>query len=308
MNQQIEPQRLKQIRKARGLTQDELARKAALNKQTIYRLETAAGSIRQANLEKLARSLDVAPEVLTGAAPPPEINRPPLSAEEAAYQLNVRVDAAVRNAFELVARRYRVSVTKVAQLAPLSFVMLAEASLRERRRKLSEYEEALGRLGDLGAGIARLPTLSNLYEQERAVEAERKSINHNDLFAKDVADPWNGANQADDENPFDSFLRALAARTNEVTVNIIAPSVTDYTVCRTTAMELVDGDEELAGWLLHGEVPIHRIPKGLKSIDERKDWMRENRIDVRKVDETVPEAYPGDLDFSDLVIDLDLLL
>jgi transcriptional regulator with XRE-family HTH domain len=35
MNQQIEPQRLKQIRKARGLTQDELAWKAALNKQTM---------------------------------------------------------------------------------------------------------------------------------------------------------------------------------------------------------------------------------------------------------------------------------
>jgi transcriptional regulator with XRE-family HTH domain len=308
MNQQIEPQRLKQVRKARGLTQEELARKAKLNKQTVYRLETAVGSVRQANLEKLARSLDVAPEVLTGEAQLPEMNLPALSAEEAAYQLNVRVDAAVRNSFELVARQYRVSVAKVAQLAPLCFVMLAEASLRDRRRKLTEYEEALGRVGDLGAGFARLPTLANPYEQEQAVEAERESIAHNDLFAEDVTDPWIDADTADDENPFERFLKALAARTGEVTVTAVGPAETDYTVCRSTAMGLVGGDEEVADWLLSGEVPIHRIPKGLKSVNDRKDWMRENRIAVRKVDETVPEAYPGDLDFDYLAIDLDDLL
>ena len=71
----IDPERLKQVRNARRLTQDALGERARLDKQTIYRLEKSQRPIRKGNLSRLAGALGVGPGVLTGQEPvPDEIN------------------------------------------------------------------------------------------------------------------------------------------------------------------------------------------------------------------------------------------
>ncbi len=73
MAQTIDPERLRQIRNTRQLTQDELAKKASLNKQTIYRLERDQKAIRsEKNLEQLASALGI-DRGLTGETPIPQI-------------------------------------------------------------------------------------------------------------------------------------------------------------------------------------------------------------------------------------------
>jgi transcriptional regulator with XRE-family HTH domain len=277
------------MRKHRGLTQEELARKARLNKQTVYRAEREDRPIRKRNLEGLAQGLTVDPEVLTGEKPIPLDASPSAPADEIAYQLNVRVDAAIRNAFELVARRYGVSVVKIAQLAPLLFVIVADASLKHHRKKLDEFEAALDRVSELGSHLPHFPA-SCFDEEEQIIdfiEEQNASIEARDLF---------GVNPQEEANPFVAYLKALTADRDDITVSTLGPTSTEYRVCRSEATELAGGDEQVADWLLKGEVPIHRMPRrGLKTVTERVEWMRNNKISIDKVTEKIPERFPGDL-------------
>jgi transcriptional regulator with XRE-family HTH domain len=81
MGQTMDPQRLKQLRKSRGLKQYELAQKAQLNPQTVYRLESERRPVRKRTLEHLAQALQFDPEVLVGEKPMPlgvPLSRAPL--------------------------------------------------------------------------------------------------------------------------------------------------------------------------------------------------------------------------------------
>jgi hypothetical protein len=106
-----------------------------------------------------------------------------------------------------------------------------------------------------------------------------------------------------EDNPFAAYLKALTARSDDITVSALGPTSTQYRVCRAAATELAGGDEHVADWLLKGEVPIHRMPRGLKSVAERVEWMSQNKISIHKVTEQIAEGFPGDLE--PIKIDLD---
>ena len=245
--------------------------------------------------------------MLTGEKPIPlDASEPRAPADEIAYQLNVRVDAAIRNAFELVARRYGVSVAKIAQLAPLLFVIVADASLKHRRKKLDEFEAALDRISELGLHLPHFPAscFYGMHDQEQSIHVEKASIDGRDLFGLKRFDP-DGVDDKEEANPFVAYLKALTAGRDDITVSALGPTSTEYRVCRSAATELAGGDEQVADWLLRGEVPIHRMPRGLKTVAERVEWMGQNKISVHKVTEQIPEGFPGDLEFPN-PLDLDL--
>src|SRR6516165_3221049 len=189
MGKVIPPQRLKQLRELRGLSQDQLAKKAGLTKQTIYRLERKGERrpIRDGNLDRVARALDFDLEVVIGEVPIPSETTPtnPVR-DETAYRLNVRVDASIRNAYELVARRYGVTPSKIAQLAPLLFNVVAEGSLKRRRQRLNDLEARLNRAADCEEDFPHWPlSLFEMGDQKEAIRTEEASINSRDLFGKE---------------------------------------------------------------------------------------------------------------------------
>jgi transcriptional regulator with XRE-family HTH domain len=311
MAQVIDPKRLQQLRKLRGLTQDELAKKARLNKQTVYRLENEKGKAavpRKGTLDRLPRALDFDLGVLTGEKPiPSDASQPSASEDGAAYQLNVRVDAAVRNAFELVARRYRISVPKIAQLAPLLFVIIAEHSLKRRRKNLEDLRDELKeRLygfenirDELHKKFPHIPFPNiDWDDQDEAMKTEEESIKSRDLFGeKRIVDDSRGEAFAD-------CLKALTAGDDDITIDALGPTSTEYRVCHSVATELAGGDRNLAEWLLNGEVPLHRMPK---REEHPIEWMRQNKIAVHKLPEDVIERFPEEREFNVADIrDLDL--
>jgi len=310
MAQMIDAERLKQLRTLRGFTQEELAQRGRVNKQTVYRLEKGKKAGRPRTHGQLAQALGVHPEVLTGEKPiPSEISQPSATtADEAAYQLNVRVDAAVRNAFELVARRYRISVPKIAQLAPLLLVIIAEGSLRHRRENLDELKAALRRLYEfedisskLQSKFPHIPFPNIDWEdQDEAIKAEELSIERRDLFAQGRFDPY-GSQDENEDNPFTAYLKGLTAGyDDDITIRSLGPTSTEYRVCRSEAIELTESDEYTER-LLDGEVPIHRMPRDLKTVEERVKWMHDHKISVHKVPEEPPSkedaAKPLNLEF-----------
>lgn len=207
-------ERLKQIRDLHRLSRKRLAEKArGVSERTITRLETGEiSSPRQGTIDRLARALEaleIDPRMLTGERPIPheQLRRPgvpPVS------QFNVRVNAAIRNAYELAARRYGVSTTKIAQLAPLLFVIVAEESLKYRREKLAELEFVLDRRDELESELSYLPTPFSAANPYDLLSAEERSIERRDLFGKRLADicgsDWFEAH----DNPFEAYLRAKA--------------------------------------------------------------------------------------------------
>src|SRR5688572_7985473 len=99
----IDPSALSKLLKDKGLSLADLAKRARMNKQTIWRL--TAGKVTKARdrtIEEIARVLKVDRRVLTG-----EMHAPELSSESEAvaskFQLNVRVNPVARNGLNLVA-------------------------------------------------------------------------------------------------------------------------------------------------------------------------------------------------------------
>src|SRR5215831_10548536 len=236
----IDPERLRQMRKLCELTQDELAQKAQpLNKQRVYQLESRRCRVRKGTLERLAIALRVEPGVLTGEKPIPKAASR-VTASPDGTRLNVRVGASIRNAFLEVSEQYGVPVRWIAQIAPLLFVIVAEASLKRRRKKVEElkaerdrYEE---RISDLGLDYLDFPTNTN--EENRIIYYEEESINRNDLFGLGGYNDYGG----DDLNPFLVFVKELT-KDSDTRVSLLGPKSIEYRVCGTEATTLAKGEE-----------------------------------------------------------------
>lgn len=290
MTQHVNPDRLRQLRILRGMKrQEDLARKAHLNKQTVYRLENGrVPSIRPTTVEKLCKALNVEPDVLAGNKPIPVGDVPtgePVKGDK--YQVPGRVDGSTRNALSLVGRRYEIPVTRIVELAPLLFALAAEQSLERRRSKLAELRALLDREGDLRKDFPHLPmTIAPGFEADGAIREEEKSIAARDIFGSRISDEIFWRDFGDDEdydagehNPFITYLKEVASKHGGVAEieSIDGRYVTNYHVCREDALKLAGGDEALAHGILVGWVQLHEMPRELFKDDviaKRMEWMR----------------------------------
>ena len=148
----IDPKRLTELRKRKGLNQTQLATRAKISPRQIARLESeasAGSTAREGTINNLAEALDVKPSVLTGEMPMPEASAH--SSLGRMRQVSAWVQPNVGLAYALIKRRYGVSLTTLVNAAPLMFVLLAEGSFAWRREKLKEVEEATERLNSSGS-------------------------------------------------------------------------------------------------------------------------------------------------------------
>jgi transcriptional regulator with XRE-family HTH domain len=297
MAQTIAPERLKLVRNRRRLTQEELARKAGLNKQTVYRIEKSQRPVRKGNLERLARALDIKSGVLTGEESiPANIGDARAKEDDTGYQLNVRLDGGIRNAFSLAALHYKVPVRRIVELAPLLFVLAAEGSLKRRRDKLAELEAVIGQASSQWEQIAHLPSVAETPEHREIMDAEKKSIAARDLFAEwefghalsDRDDLYENYNR-NKENPFTIYLRELAndacdeAVIDETLIDEFSGNWNGYSLCWSQVLDWTGGDKWLAVAIQYGYVPIHEIlrefelPEHLRG----KEWTPKG-VELRK--------------------------
>jgi len=272
---------LKQLRETQGWTLSKLAEQCRIvgpckvSVDSLSRIENGKQSgNRTSTREALAKALRVEPEVLTGERTPPPRPKegPQLGADTGEYQINVRVDGAVRNAFSLAALRYRIRPARMIELAPLLFVLAAEHSLERRRAKLRAVEEAFDRAEDAAACFPHLPkTIAPALELGDAIRAERDSIARRDLLAETLDDHLYQlcGTQKDDydpeqDNPFVANLKEEATEPDIAAITCFSSARVDFEVCRGDALKLVGGDERLAAGILEGWAPLHEMPNDLQ--------------------------------------------
>jgi len=325
MTQSIDPQRLRTYRERRGWTLATLAKESKVSKATLYRLEevkslapTQARSLgtRMETLNKLAKALRVERGILTGELPMPQTAtkhtaEPPTERS----QLNVKTSDAVRNAFSLVSLRYGISVARIAEIAPVLFVIAAEASLRRRENLLEAFEERRKAMEEFSVKFPHLPECFALARNdvESAVSAEEDSINQRDILARklpgEIFEYLGGESPDYDlrtDNPFVAYLsEALGeqAKDEYSDVKRFAADGVDYSVCRDVARELADNDADLAARILAGKVLLHEMQEQIAEYKAKrqdaswlKDKLRANAADPANDAERVRiEALRSDL-------------
>lgn len=304
--QHVDPDRLKQLRTLRHLSQKQLAEKARpLNKQTIYRLEKGrVSSIRKTTIAKLCKALGVEADVLSGKKPIPIEDGPTGELQDSnEYQLNVRIDGSLRNAFSLVALRYGIPIARIVELAAFLFVLAAEQSLERRRSKLAELEALFDREFELRRNFPHLPiSITPGFEADDAIHEEKNSIDARDIFGSRLSDdifwrfgPVEEDYAAEEHNPFVTHLKEAASHFGDIAEidSLDVRDVTSYRVCRENAIKLAGGDEALADGILSGWVQLHEMPRDLlkdKATAERVKWMR-SKVEAarRRIDESLQE-------------------
>jgi hypothetical protein len=211
----------------------------------------------------------------------------------------LRVDAAVRNAFSLVANCYRIPVARIIELAPFLFVLIAEGSLEKRRRKLDELRTS--RCWSRRPSI-EFPTLADHADYTswfvRGCGSSRDKIYRragifsqtipNEIYCYD--EPAYDENK---HNPFVLHLKELAASSyGAASIESFGPSFsTSYQVCHEDAIALAGGDEEIAIGLLDSRILIHEIPRDLlkkEAATQLVEWMRSKEAQ-KAVDEVLRE-------------------
>lgn len=307
----INPERLRQLRKTKRMSRQNLAQRSKISLRTIYRLENAAsspGAVRDRTINQLAEALSVEPAVLTGDLPMPEDKSSDRPLEGERVQVSAFLEPEVRLAYDLIKRRYGVNATTVFNLGPLLFTLLAEGSFVWRRRKLEELRESAARLDEMGniAGHLRFA-----FAAHRAIEGaagEEESIGKCDLFGKEVSqESFELGYDRSTNNPFADYLRHFARKIGDPYVVMLDPwygelqddgplkGYPDYQVCQRELEEISGGSTSAMAVLQTGQVRLKDIPDDLwveGAAEARADWLEEK----------FPNAKPRDLEeLKDLI-------
>lgn len=184
-----------------------LANLAGVDKSTVYRNEqqTAKGRSRSHVIQALAKALQITPEVLTSEkipqhGPPRHPSKEPDMAERMAQypELKVRIRYKSHNNYKLVSEHYRINVEVLASLAPFLFTLLAEASLKRRRKDLEKLKNAMTKHNQFNLQVNPLylyPKRPFIFQNEqlnRYFQLEEQALERNQLFGALDADDATG--------------------------------------------------------------------------------------------------------------------
>ncbi len=206
LNETINPEALKAFRKQRRLNQQQLANKVravakGCTKDTVSRWERGTSKrVRPHLREGLCKVLKVDWEQLT---------EPPRQREISAGEVKVTIGKNVRNALQLVAKRYDIVAQDVVNLAPLLFLIAAEKSLLARTRRLNQidaaFEEANEKLQKHQGHLDSIIFGKSVGAEEHLGE-EEDSINNRDIFGRSLTYDIGGK---DMDGPFVHFIQNL---------------------------------------------------------------------------------------------------
>jgi transcriptional regulator with XRE-family HTH domain len=281
----IVPFILKRLRTSKGMSQEQLAERAKIDKQTIFRLEQGEGrhtKTRERTIQQVARALNTDPGVLTGQTPLSDARDDPIPGMSK-FSFLTSTDA--HNALFLVSKRYHVSQQEIVELAPFLFCCAAEASLRQRRDRLRQAEIACENAKNIEQEMRHLSAPDFAHSEEKFA-TEKGSINYQDLFGLLLED--NGAIAGDDtQNPFALFLAGLANDTGG-TAEFDGYTSDDwprYRVCAEEAEHLAGGDSELLEYIHEGYIALNEMPKEIRDSSKAKEqaeWTRAKGEEFRR--------------------------
>lgn len=211
----IHPESLRAARNRMGLSQQDLSDKCSamgkpISKKAIYHYEKGATQPSIKKAQWLAEALGA--KVATLSKAPHDAAATQAWLEEYGYRsIKVVLDRQTRENYRYAAHHFGIAVQDIINAAPWMFTLLAEMSLADRRRSVSEvepvFQEAMARMPEhLAHGtVARS-------HFEHAIDDEADSIGARDILGTRLLQTDHGADPFDpvQTNPFVAFLRKTA--------------------------------------------------------------------------------------------------
>lgn len=256
LTDKINPQVLKAARVQKGMTQQQLADAIRCSKDTVSRWERGKSKLPNSYLRvRLMSELRISWEKLTEST-----NKPKVALSDTTIKMSVGRE--VRNSLHLVAERYNVRPRDVLKLAPLLFLVVAERSLCERKRRLDKIYETLNETNEmLIENCAHLGgiIISRSVSADKQLEEEEESLKKRDIFGRSIEyENWNEG----DEGPFVHFIRGLTKNLPKDAVTSISTfdgdTIGSYEIAHDTLQERTGISEDEA----QGQDILHYIRLG----------------------------------------------
>ncbi len=204
----IIPEMLKKYRKSTSLSQQSLADVSGVSKKTIARIETGKSSANTNTAKRLAKALEVQPEMLSRQPDHVDENESKRTMRLFGYRARkALVQENTELAFQMVEKCYGISPAIQISPAPLLAALLAEESLAWRRKKVQEAEQAISTLIDADYGHRTF--MAGIVRKEDGIGGERESIERRDVFGEIAMDNAvdNVGVDPDSTDPFTEYLR-----------------------------------------------------------------------------------------------------
>ena len=273
----------------RGFTQGQLAERIGCSKDTVSRWERGKSHRVRTHLrEPLCKALGVEWDTLTTPPGPEAVPRP-----FGLTRMQRWVSRHVPSALRLVAERYGIRPNDVLDIAPLLFLIVAERSLLERRRRLDEIyatqEEADRRVTEKSAHLGGV-IVARRDIAEEMLEEEEKSLRERDIFGRLIEYAFRGD---DDKGPFVHFVDGLAEGLPQGAVTEIdsygGDTILSYQIAEDTLRECtgLSGDEEEAEileYIQSGEVDLGECLRARRERDEAdyRQWLRDSLAEAKE--------------------------
>lgn len=217
----ISPSRLKDLREQNKLTVTALSKlldkkQQPVSTKTISAIEkdkSEKRKVRQQILANLSAGLKISEKVLSGEEPLPDRDAP-------RNRVELEIDAQTQLNYDLIKRRYSVSIEDVVNVAPVLFIRAAQESLARQKQVLEEEVLDAVKKVDKMPGEPDPKSLDTVLEGffENVISDEynlfsfrRTAVDRNDLF--NVTVPYEEAANRDPQfegvNPFAYYLREV---------------------------------------------------------------------------------------------------
>jgi hypothetical protein len=304
MKQNIIPSRLEKVRKHQDLTPSKLETRAAdmkrsLTAKTVTNIEKkgrenndAAVSVTEGTLEVLSLVLKVNKEVLTG-------DEPLLLEKSLSDPISIKISPQLALTYDLIERKYGISLEEAFELAPLLLTVSANKSLEQLRTSINNNEKNFGEYN----------SPHDSYNDTDFLHMLDIAANQNDVFAKSI--DWIGAEEGitDIANPFASFLIEMCEQDTSVFIskeqdNIYFPDasfgyiagtgIPSFSVCKDELDKITLGSNGAYNALASGVVRIKDIPEELwapRNAGKRIEWLEE-KYSLATSDEDSEAASP----------------
>ena len=269
----LSPKNRKALRDRKSWTQEELAKWSHLTARSISEWEKTDADqspVQQKSFTGLRKALETREEVLSGQAE--------LPAEIEALEVTLKLDPQTRLNFDLLEKRYGITLEEIVAAAPLFLVKAAEESLIQQSERIDADVGKLVKARDilelLPKGRPTFNPNSILHLDDDInirdfLQDRRMAVAHRDIFETCVDGlEYDFNNPESKANPFAQYMSSQCDALSDANMDedhlgclsgIPGTRIPEFEVCQDLLEKITLGSEDAKRALTHGIVSIYEI-------------------------------------------------
>jgi transcriptional regulator with XRE-family HTH domain len=270
----LSPKNLKALRGRKNWSQVELAKISHLTARSISEWEKTDAdqiSVQKKSFSGLRKALGTSEEILSGQAE--------LPVEIDAHEVSLKLDAQTRLNYDLLEKRYGITLEEIVAAAPLFLVKAAEESLIQQSESIDADVEKVGKAWEMWQLLPEVRTsvdansilhLDADVDWRGVLESRRMAVARRDIFETSVDDiEYDFDDPQCDANPFAQYMSGQCNALPSTKIDeddhygflraFSGTRIPVFAVCEDLLEQITLGSKDAKLALTHGIVSIHEI-------------------------------------------------